>query len=284
MPESAHFYPQFRPSGEASRNYFHHAPVGSRHQQERLCPDAVLQKSCPHANACLTCPLFVTTAEFLPQHRKQLDDTRALIARAETDGHTRLAEMNRTVETNLLTIITTLEADQHDCRCAAAGSETCCGKESSDAPLTTATTSSPLPNAVAPTPSNAPAKPCRNSAKPAQRRTVTQIAAHAGVSRSWLYAQPELRDQLRRLTAISETAESGTCPNRARVRRLAAATPHTRARTHPRTRRRKPSTARTRSHSCTDSSAPTASPAPTSRTPSTTQTTQITPPNSRTRP
>jgi len=41
-----------------------------------------------------------------------------------------------------------------------------------------------------------------------QQRTVTQIAAHAGVSRSWLYAQPELRDQLRQLTAISETAES----------------------------------------------------------------------------
>lgn len=45
-----------------------------------------------------------------------------------------------------------------------------------------------------------------------QRRTVMQIAAHAGVSRSWLYAQPELRDQLRRLTAISETAEPA--PNR----------------------------------------------------------------------
>jgi hypothetical protein len=44
------------------------------------------------------------------------------------------AEMNRTVETNLLTIIATLETDQRDCRCAAAGSETCCGKESSDAP------------------------------------------------------------------------------------------------------------------------------------------------------
>ena len=41
-----------------------------------------------------------------------------------------------------------------------------------------------------------------------QRCTVMQIAAHAGVSRSWLYAQPELRDQLRRLTAISEPAES----------------------------------------------------------------------------
>ncbi|SKR95650.1 Tn554 transposase C [Mycobacteroides abscessus subsp. massiliense] len=34
-----------------------------------------------------------------------------------------------------------------------------------------------------------------------QRCTVMQIAAHAGVSRSWLYAQTELRDQLRRLTA-----------------------------------------------------------------------------------
>lgn len=48
-----------------------------------------------------------------------------------------------------------------------------------------------------------------------QRRTIMQIAAHAGVSRSWLYAQPELRDQLRRLTAISETPE----PALARVER-----------------------------------------------------------------
>lgn len=93
-----------------------------------------LQKSCPHSNACLTCPLFITTVEFLPQHRKQLDDTRALITRAETDGHTRLAEMNRTVETNLLTIITTLEADLHDCQCAATDTETCCEKDPSDAP------------------------------------------------------------------------------------------------------------------------------------------------------
>lgn len=83
-----------------------------------------LQKSCPHSNACLTCPLFITTAEFLPQHHKQLDDTRALIARAKADGHTRMAEMNRTVEANLLTIITTLEADRSDCQCTAECSET----------------------------------------------------------------------------------------------------------------------------------------------------------------
>ena len=92
-----------------------------------------LQKSCPHANACLTCPLFVTTAEFLPQHHQQLEATRALITRAETDGHTRLAEMNRTVETNLLTIISTLEHNP-SCRCSNTSSgETCCGEGTSDA-------------------------------------------------------------------------------------------------------------------------------------------------------
>lgn len=92
-----------------------------------------LQKSCPHANACLTCPLFVTTTEFLPQHHQQLDATRALITRAETDGQIRLAEMNRSVETNLLAIISTLE-DDHSCGCGNTSSGgTCCGEGTSDA-------------------------------------------------------------------------------------------------------------------------------------------------------
>jgi hypothetical protein len=41
--------------------------------------------------------------------------------------------MNRTVETNLLTIITTLESDHHDCQCASTGSQIRCGRGSSDA-------------------------------------------------------------------------------------------------------------------------------------------------------
>lgn len=68
-----------------------------------------LQRSCEYANACLTCPMFVTTAEFLPEHRRQLDATRTLIERAEQHGQQRVAEMNRTVEKNLLSIITTLD-------------------------------------------------------------------------------------------------------------------------------------------------------------------------------
>ena len=67
-----------------------------------------LQQRCEYANACLTCPVFVTTAEFLPQHHRQLDQTRTLIEQAEQHGHQRVIEMNRTVEKNLIAIITGL--------------------------------------------------------------------------------------------------------------------------------------------------------------------------------
>jgi integrase len=64
-----------------------------------------LQQRCEYANACLTCPVFVTTAGFLPQHRRQLAQTRTLISQAEQRGQQRVAEMNRTVEKNLIAII-----------------------------------------------------------------------------------------------------------------------------------------------------------------------------------
>jgi hypothetical protein len=71
-----------------------------------------LAKSCPHANACLACPMFLTTAEFLPQHRQQHTETLQIISRAEAAGHSRLAEMNRQVAGNLEKIITALEVAQ----------------------------------------------------------------------------------------------------------------------------------------------------------------------------
>ena len=66
-------------------------------------------KSCPHANSCLTCPMFVTTAEFLPQHHAQRKATLQIITAAEANGHARVAEMNRQVASNLDKIIATLE-------------------------------------------------------------------------------------------------------------------------------------------------------------------------------
>jgi len=69
-----------------------------------------LVKTCPHANSCLTCPMFVTTAEFLPQHHAQRQATLQLITAAEAAGHARAAEMNKQVAANLDKIITALQA------------------------------------------------------------------------------------------------------------------------------------------------------------------------------
>ena len=62
--------------------------------------------------ACLTCPMFLTTSEFLPQHHAQRHQTLELITAAEARGHQRLVEMNRTVLSNLDTIIDTLETPE----------------------------------------------------------------------------------------------------------------------------------------------------------------------------
>jgi len=66
----------------------------------------------PLVNACLTCPMFITTAEFLPQHRQQHQQLLQITAAAQARGQTRLAEINRQVADNLNTIITTLEKDE----------------------------------------------------------------------------------------------------------------------------------------------------------------------------
>jgi hypothetical protein len=73
-----------------------------------------LVRTCPHANSCLTCPMFVTTPEFLPQHHAQRRQTLQIISAAEANGHSRVAEMNRQVAVNLDKIIKALAADDQD--------------------------------------------------------------------------------------------------------------------------------------------------------------------------
>jgi integrase len=80
-----------------------------------------LVKTCPHANSCLTCPMFVTTAGFLPQHHAQRQQTLQIITAAEAAGHARVAEMNKQVAGNLDKIIAVLESEGPDGRQAAAG-------------------------------------------------------------------------------------------------------------------------------------------------------------------
>jgi hypothetical protein len=60
----------------------------------------------------LTCPAFVTTPEFLDQHRAQREQTRRLLETATAKGQLRMVEMNQQVLTNLDRIITKLEAGE----------------------------------------------------------------------------------------------------------------------------------------------------------------------------
>ena len=68
------------------------------------------QQDCPHPNACLTCPDFQTTPQFLDIHRRQATTNLSLIARAEANGQIRLADNLRQVQTSLDRIIPALEA------------------------------------------------------------------------------------------------------------------------------------------------------------------------------
>ena len=70
-----------------------------------------IQKSCPHANACLTCPVFLSGPEFLLELREQRHRTLTLIEAATGNGQTRVAEMNQQVLTNLDKMIGELEND-----------------------------------------------------------------------------------------------------------------------------------------------------------------------------
>ncbi|MBS4730413.1 hypothetical protein MSM1_19485 [Mycobacterium sp. SM1] len=73
-----------------------------------------LQRSCPHANACLTCPAFLTGTEFLPELRAQHQRTLTLIDVSTRDGNTRMVEMNQQVLTNLERMIGEIEKDDHE--------------------------------------------------------------------------------------------------------------------------------------------------------------------------
>jgi integrase len=71
-----------------------------------------IQKACPHANACLVCPVFVTTPDFLDQHREHREQTRRLLETATDKGQLRMVEMNQQVLTNLDRTIAKLEAGE----------------------------------------------------------------------------------------------------------------------------------------------------------------------------
>jgi integrase len=70
---------------------------------------APVQTDCEFANPCLDCRFFITTRDFLDQHRGQREETHRMIAEAEQSGLARVAEKNKRTAAKLDTIITALE-------------------------------------------------------------------------------------------------------------------------------------------------------------------------------
>jgi len=75
-----------------------------------------VQKSCPHANACLTCPVFLTGPEFLPELQEQRHRTLAIIDVSTGKGHSRVVEMNQQVLANLDRMIGEIETDDPEAK------------------------------------------------------------------------------------------------------------------------------------------------------------------------
>lgn len=85
----------------------HHLDRASQALPNGACALPV-QNACPHANACLTCPMFLTSTEFLPVHCAHRAQVAQLVATATARGQGRLLEMNRQVLGNLDQIIAAL--------------------------------------------------------------------------------------------------------------------------------------------------------------------------------
>jgi len=73
-----------------------------------------VQKTCPHANACLTCPVFLTGPEFLPELREQRHRTLTLIDVSQGKGQARVVEMNQQVLANLDRMIGEVAKDEQE--------------------------------------------------------------------------------------------------------------------------------------------------------------------------
>lgn len=73
-----------------------------------------LQQTCPHPNACLTCPAFLTDQTFVAQHREHLERTEQLIERGKANDNQRLVEINAATKVNLVAIIERAEQLERD--------------------------------------------------------------------------------------------------------------------------------------------------------------------------
>ena len=156
------------------------------------------QQDCPHPNACLTCPDFQTTPEFLDIHRQQADDQpqahrprrrqRPVPPRRQPPPRPRQPRPDHPRP----------RSAQHEHQVVSRADNTHHLRPRRRRP--TRRHRHPRP------PRHRGARPHRHAV------TFTAVADAAGVSRSWLYNQPDLRDTITGLRHNGNTAPATVTP------------------------------------------------------------------------
>ena len=141
------------------------------------------QQHCPHPNACLTCPDFQTTPAFLDIHRRQHDETRLLIATAETDGQ--FPAGRQPSPSPRQPQPAHRRARRHWRHHPVTAALAAAARQRSDQTRQRATEALQRLHATG------------------QPITFAHVARTAGVSRSWLYRQPDLRAEINRLRRVA---------------------------------------------------------------------------------
>lgn len=89
--------------------YLAHAVNQSRHALSNGHCRLTAQQPCEHVNPCLSCPMFFTTAEFLPEHRAHRGRVQLQLVANTREGRVRAAEKNEQDLAQLDRIIEALE-------------------------------------------------------------------------------------------------------------------------------------------------------------------------------
>jgi len=71
-------------------------------------------QSCPHPNACLSCPSFLTDGSFRAVHEQQRGETRRLLENARENNNLRLIEVLARDEQSLSRVLEGLDAIETD--------------------------------------------------------------------------------------------------------------------------------------------------------------------------
>lgn len=107
---------KFLPNAESERiilNYLDEA-LNTQALPNGICTLPVKLKNCDHANACLTCPYFITNEKYIDNLKCQLVETENILAVANRNAWVMQIATNEEIEKNLKSIISRIEVVKNE--------------------------------------------------------------------------------------------------------------------------------------------------------------------------